>query len=85
MVAWRMVLCTPEYPEGREMILIANDLTFLIGSFGVREDILFNEASKLARKRKIPRVSVHCLDDLCQIIAKQHIQCSFPRNLKLDF
>lgn len=57
MVAWRIVLATPEYPEGREMILIANDLTYLIGSFGPKEDILFNEASKLARELKIPRVS----------------------------
>lgn len=57
MVAWRMVICTPEYPKGREMILIANDLTYFVGSFGVKEDLLFNEASVLARKRKIPRVS----------------------------
>lgn len=59
MVAWRLVLCTPEYPEGRELILIANDLTYFIGSFGVKEDILFCEASKLARKMKIPRVSYY--------------------------
>lgn len=58
MVAWRLVLATPEYPEGREMILIANDLTYLIGSFGPREDILFNKASILARERKVPRVSI---------------------------
>lgn len=57
MVAWRLKLATPEYPEGREMILIANDLTYLIGSFGVREDKLFNEASILARNLKVPRVS----------------------------
>lgn len=57
MVAWRLVLSTPEYPEGRDMILIANDLTHFIGSFGPREDMLFNEASILARKLKVPRVS----------------------------
>lgn len=57
MVAWRLVLATPEYPEGREMILIANDLTYLIGSFGPREDFLFNKASILARELKVPRVS----------------------------
>lgn len=61
MVAWRLCLATPEYPEGREMILIANDLTHLIGSFGPREDLLFNKASILARELKVPRVSVeHC-------------------------
>lgn len=57
MVAWRLVLSTPEFPEGREMILIANDLTCLIGSFGPREDLLFNKASILARELKVPRVS----------------------------
>lgn len=57
MVAWRLKLATPEYPDGREMILIANDLTFLIGSFGVREDMLFNKASILARTLQVPRVS----------------------------
>lgn len=57
MVAWRIVLATPEYPDGREMILIANDLTCVIGSFGPREDILFNKASILARELKVPRVS----------------------------
>lgn len=58
MVAWRICLATPEYPEGREMILIANDLTHLIGSFGPREDILFNKASILARELKVPRVCI---------------------------
>lgn len=57
MVAWRMKLCTPEYPNGREMILIANDLTHLIGSFGPKEYILFDRASQFARERKCPRVS----------------------------
>lgn len=57
MVAWRIVLATPEYPNGREIIVIANDLTYLIGSFGIKEDVLFAKASQLARERKVPRVS----------------------------
>ena len=32
---------TPEFPDGREIIVIGNDITFLIGSFGPREDLLF--------------------------------------------
>jgi len=52
MVAWKMTLTTPEYPEGRDIIVISNDVTFLIGSFGIREDILFLRASELARKLK---------------------------------
>lgn len=41
MVAWKMTLRTPEYPAGREIIVIANDITFKIGSFGPREDMLY--------------------------------------------
>ncbi|KAL9876922.1 acetyl-CoA carboxylase isoform 1-T1 [Glossina fuscipes fuscipes] len=58
MVAWRIVLATPEYPEGREIIMIANDLTYFIGSFGIQEDILFHRASELARARKVPRIYI---------------------------
>lgn len=70
MVAWRIVLATPEYPNGREIIVIANDLTYLIGSFGIKEDVLFAKASQLARERKVPRVS-------CRIISTD-----FERSLK---
>lgn len=38
MVAWRLTLYTPEFPDGRDIIVIANDITYLIGSFGPRED-----------------------------------------------
>ncbi len=41
MVAWRMTLNTPQYPDGRDVILISNDITYQIGSFGPNEDILF--------------------------------------------
>ena len=41
MVAWRMTLRTPQYPDGRHLIVIANDITHKIGSFGPREDVLF--------------------------------------------
>nr|NP_610342.1 Acetyl-CoA carboxylase, isoform A [Drosophila melanogaster]AAF59155.2 Acetyl-CoA carboxylase, isoform A [Drosophila melanogaster] len=58
MVAWRIVLATPEYPNGREIIVIANDLTYLIGSFGIKEDVLFAKASQLARQLKVPRIYI---------------------------
>lgn len=77
MVAWRLVLATPEYPEGREMILIANDLTYLIGSFGPREDLLFNKASILARELRVPRVSswtIHIIFNRCQFREQENIQ-----------
>ncbi|XP_037086840.1 LOW QUALITY PROTEIN: acetyl-CoA carboxylase-like [Pollicipes pollicipes] len=56
MVAWKMTLITPEYPTGREIVVIANDLTQAIGSFGPEEDILFLKASQLSRQLRIPRI-----------------------------
>lgn len=44
--------------SGRDIIVIANDLTYLIGSFGPREDKVFCLASEMARKLKIPRIYV---------------------------
>lgn len=58
MVAWKMTLKTPEYPEGRDIIVIGNDITYRIGSFGPREDLLFLRASELARAEGIPRIYV---------------------------
>ncbi|KAG0240329.1 acetyl-coenzyme-A carboxylase [Actinomortierella wolfii] len=56
MVAWLFTLRTPEYPEGRQVVVIANDITFNIGSFGPDEDLLFYKASELARKLGVPRI-----------------------------
>ncbi|XP_005869738.1 PREDICTED: acetyl-CoA carboxylase 2 isoform X2 [Myotis brandtii] len=56
MVAFKMNLKTREYPEGRDVILISNDITFRIGSFGVGEDLLYLRASELARAEGIPQI-----------------------------
>ena len=56
MVAWLVTLRTPEYPEGRQMVLISNDITFVQGSFGTREDWVFKCASEYAREHKLPRI-----------------------------
>lgn len=58
MVAWRMALRTPEYPTGREIIVISNDITHKIGSFGPQEDVLFLRASEMARDSGIPRIYI---------------------------
>ncbi|KAG7354603.1 biotin carboxylase [Nitzschia inconspicua] len=58
MVAWLMELRTVEYPQGRQVVLIANDITYKAGSFGTREDVVFKLASELARKMRIPRLFV---------------------------
>lgn len=56
MVSWLCTLRTPEYPQGREVIIIANDITFRSGSFGPDEDALFYAASKKSREEGIPRI-----------------------------
>ena len=58
MVAWHCSLKTPEYADGREIVIIANDVTVQSGSFGVREDDFFKAASEYARaKGMTPNVS----------------------------
>ncbi|XP_069882456.1 acetyl-CoA carboxylase 2 isoform X1 [Dipodomys merriami] len=56
MVAFKMRMKTPEYPEGRDVVVIGNDITFRIGSFGTGEDLLYLRASELARAEGIPQI-----------------------------
>lgn len=56
MVGWIVTARTPEYPRGRRFIIIANDITFQIGSFGPQEDKFFHKCTELARKLGIPRI-----------------------------
>uniref|UniRef100_A0A8D0GX21 acetyl-CoA carboxylase n=1 Tax=Sphenodon punctatus TaxID=8508 RepID=A0A8D0GX21_SPHPU len=58
MVAFKMKLKTPEYPQGREIIVLANDITYKIGSFGPEEDLLFLRASQQARAEGVPRIYI---------------------------
>ena len=56
MVGWILTAKTPEYPKGRRFIIVANDITFKIGSFGPLEDKFFFKCTELARKLGIPRI-----------------------------
>ncbi|KAI9474788.1 acetyl-CoA carboxylase [Coemansia mojavensis] len=56
MVAWVVTMRTPESPAGRRIVVIANDITFKIGSFGIDEDMLFFQATQYARQHGLPRV-----------------------------
>lgn len=56
MVGWLVTAKTPEYPRGRRFIIISNDITHKIGSFGPNEDKFFHKCSELARKLGIPRI-----------------------------
>lgn len=46
------------YKQGRQVVLIANDITHKAGSFGTREDVVFKMASEFAREKRIPRLFV---------------------------
>lgn len=56
MVGWLLTARTPEYPAGRKFVIIANDITYKIGSFGPAEDNFFHKCTELARKKGIPRI-----------------------------
>ncbi|KAK3302684.1 acetyl-CoA carboxylase [Chaetomium strumarium] len=56
MVGWLIHARTPEYPKGRKFIVVANDITYNIGSFGPKEDNYFFKCTELAQKLGIPRI-----------------------------
>ncbi|XP_065669761.1 acetyl-CoA carboxylase isoform X2 [Hydra vulgaris] len=58
IVAWLVKLNTPEYPEGREIYLCANDITHMIGSFSPTEDNLYDAVLKLAIQNKVPFIYI---------------------------
>mmetsp|Transcript_96126 Transcript_96126/g.215116 ORF Transcript_96126/g.215116 Transcript_96126/m.215116 type:complete len:642 (-) Transcript_96126:42-1967(-) len=60
MIAWLCSMQTPEYPQGRDIVLIANDVTQKAGSFGVDEDTFFQKASEYARVKGLPRIHIAC-------------------------
>ncbi|XP_060973718.1 acetyl-CoA carboxylase 1-like isoform X1 [Cannabis sativa] len=56
MVAWSMEMSTPEFPFGRNILVVANDVTFKAGSFGRKEDAFFLAVSDLACAKKLPLI-----------------------------
>jgi acetyl-CoA carboxylase / biotin carboxylase 1 len=64
VVGWRIRMNTPECMTmsanvdgwAREIVLIANDITFENGSFGPKESATFKAMSELARSLGIPRI-----------------------------
>ena len=56
VVAWLLTLRTPEWPAGRQVVAIANDITFNSGAFGPREDAIFKAATEFALAERLPVV-----------------------------
>ncbi|KAL1671884.1 ClpP/crotonase-like domain-containing protein [Schizophyllum commune] len=55
MVGWVYTLRKPKYPSGRRAVVIADDITYKIGSFGPVEDQFFYQVSQYARDQGLPR------------------------------
>ncbi|KAI6229369.1 hypothetical protein M3Y95_00523900 [Aphelenchoides besseyi] len=59
MIAWLVRLRTPDSPnEGRQLVLISNDITYKAGSFSMREHRLYHRAGEFCRRLKIPRIYI---------------------------
>jgi acetyl-CoA carboxylase/biotin carboxylase 1 len=56
MVGWLMQMRTPEFPEGRKVLIVSNDVTFSAGSFGPKEDVYFKSMTDLACREKLPLI-----------------------------
>ncbi|KAJ0232077.1 Acetyl-CoA carboxylase [Hirschfeldia incana] len=56
MVAWSLEMSTPEFPTGRKILVVANDVTFKAGSFGPKEDAFFLAVTELACAEKLPLI-----------------------------
>jgi len=58
MVCWRVTLATEEYPAGRDVILVANDITHMSGSLSPKEDAVYRAAFDLAVAEGLPCVYI---------------------------
>lgn len=58
MVCWLCKIRTANYPEGREIVIIASDITFLSGSLSPAEDRLYVKATMMAIERGLPVVYI---------------------------
>ncbi|XP_073285190.1 acetyl-CoA carboxylase 1-like [Primulina huaijiensis] len=56
LVAWRMEMSTPEFPSGRTIIVISNDVNFKSGSFGPEENAFFTAVTNFACSHKLPLI-----------------------------
>ncbi|KAL5076319.1 hypothetical protein RYX36_015303 [Vicia faba] len=59
MVAWLMEMCTPEFPSGRTILVVSNDVTFKAGSFGPREDAFFRANFSQLLEQEFLKLLVH--------------------------
>lgn len=56
MVGWIFSFQSPEAPLGRQIVIIANDITFQFGAFGPKEDAFFKAVVEEGLQRRLPIV-----------------------------
>ena len=56
VVAWVLTLKTPEWPHGRQIVAVANDITFGAGAFGPKEHAVFRAVCDYAVAQRMPLV-----------------------------
>ena len=58
MVAWDCKVQSDDYPDGREFVLVASDITHMSGSFSPAEDYVYKAAFDRAIARGVPVVYI---------------------------
>uniref|UniRef100_A0A0N5B7M0 Acetyl-CoA carboxylase n=1 Tax=Strongyloides papillosus TaxID=174720 RepID=A0A0N5B7M0_STREA len=59
MIAWEIDIYTPEcYLEPLKIVVIANDITYKMGSFSMKEHTVYAKASEYSRKHNLPRIYI---------------------------
>ncbi|KAF0992237.1 hypothetical protein HZS_7231, partial [Henneguya salminicola] len=60
IICWKANLYSPYYKNGTEIMLVANDITFMNGSFTELEANVFKAAGIMAREKQIPLIYICC-------------------------
>ncbi|KAJ8476195.1 hypothetical protein OPV22_019922 [Ensete ventricosum] len=69
-------MSTPEFPGGRKIVVVANDVTFKVGSFGPKEDAFFHAVTNLACDKKLPIIDL-AANSGARIEAGQEVKSCF--------
>ncbi|KAH7869031.1 ClpP/crotonase-like domain-containing protein, partial [Lentinula edodes] len=72
-IGWIFTMRTPEFPQGRRVVVVANDITYKIGSFGPMEDQFFYLVTQYARELGLPRIYLSANSGACIGLAEELI------------
>ncbi|KAJ3898998.1 acetyl-CoA carboxylase [Lentinula edodes] len=72
-IGWIFTMRTPEFPQGRRVVVVANDITYKIGSFCPMEDQFFYLVTQYARELGLPRIYLSANSGACIGLAEELI------------